>query len=137
VVVIEAGERSGSLITARSALEQGRDVLAVPGNVLSGRNRGGHGLLRDGAKIVETADDILGELGLVDRSRKESHSGAAPPSDPILACLTPGEPSDVDAIAERSGLAITKLLPRLCDLELQGLIRRAGAGRFIRFDSSC
>ena len=64
VVVIEAGEKSGSLITARCALEQGRDVLAVPGNVLSGRNRGGHALLRDGAKIAETADDILEELGM-------------------------------------------------------------------------
>src|SRR3989442_15992892 len=62
VVIVEAGERSGSLITARCALEQGRDVLAVPGNVLSGRNRGGHALLRDGARIVETADDILEEL---------------------------------------------------------------------------
>src|SRR5438094_355299 len=71
VVIVEAGERSGSLITARCALEQGRDVLAVPGNVLSGRNRGGHALLRDGARIVERADDILEELqgvGGLDRS---------------------------------------------------------------------
>ncbi len=65
VVVIEAGEKSGSLITARCALEQGRDVLAVPGNVLSGRNRGAHALLRDGARIVESADDVLEELGMV------------------------------------------------------------------------
>ena len=63
VVIVEAGEKSGSLITARAALEQGRDVLAVPGPVLGGRNKGAHALLRDGARIVETADDILEELG--------------------------------------------------------------------------
>ena len=141
VVVIEAGEKSGSLITARCALEQGRDVLAVPGNVLSGRNRGAHGLLRDGAKIVESADDILEELGMTRRADPSNRPepgastgerGAV--SDPILACLTPGEPSDLDAIAERSGLCTARLLPRLFELELQGAVARIGGGRFVRVD---
>ena len=63
VVVTEASEKSGSLITAACALEQGRDVMTVPGNVLRGRNRGAHALIRDGAKIVESADDIVEEFG--------------------------------------------------------------------------
>ena len=132
VVVIEAGEKSGSLITARSALEQGRDVLAVPGNVLSGRNRGGHALLKDGAKIVETADDILEELGVAATPAGAPNRTRAAAADPVLGCLTPGESTDVDAIADRSGLSIARLLPRLFELELQGLVRRAGGGRFIR-----
>jgi DNA processing protein len=129
VVVIEAGEKSGSLITARLALDQGRDVLAVPGNVLSGRNKGAHGLLRDGAKIVEDADDILEELGMTD---KEGRPSAGASGDPVLAALEPGEPADLDAIAERSGLSPSRLLPRLFELELQGLVARAGGGRFVR-----
>src|SRR2546426_12560439 len=134
VVVIEAGEKSGSLITARCALEQGRDVLAVPGNVLSGRNRGAHALLRDGAKIVESADDILEEVGMC---RQGVGRPTPAPSDPILACLTPGEPSDLDAIAEATGLGTAKLLPRLFALELQGAVARIGGGRFVRIDRSC
>ena len=132
VVVIEAGERSGSLITARCALEQGRDVLAVPGNVLSGRNRGAHALLRDGAKIVESADDILEELQIGEPARRRATDPAAPCTDPILACLTPGEPSDLDALAERSGLSPSRLLPRLFELELEGSVARVGGGRFVR-----
>ena len=75
MVVVEASEKSGSLITARYAVEQGRDVMAVPGSVLSGRNRGSHSLLKDGAKIVETADDILDELGW--HIAGDSHADAA------------------------------------------------------------
>jgi DNA processing protein len=145
IVVIEAGEKSGSLITARCALEQGRDVLAVPGNILNGRNRGGHALLRDGAKIVETADDIVEELGLASLGVREgSGSGTAAPEtdasrnvDPVLACLIPGESCDLDTISERSGLAPARLLTRLFELELSGRVGRAGGGRFVRFDRSC
>jgi DNA processing protein len=131
VVIVEAGERSGSLITARCALEQGREVLAVPGNILTGRNRGGHALLKDGAKIVESADDILEELGI------RLPGGPAPaslagPEDLVLRSLPAGEACDLDAIAERTGLAPPRLLPRLFELELQGLVRRAGGGRFVR-----
>jgi DNA processing protein len=141
VVVIEAGDKSGSLITARSALEQGRDVLAVPGNILTGRNRGAHGLLRDGAKIVETADDILEELhlsvGMNPGAAAEASEPARAPIDSLLACLTTGETCDLDEIAERSGLTSARLLPRLFELEVQGLVRRAGGGRFVRIDRPC
>jgi DNA processing protein len=124
----------------------------VPGNVLSGRNRGAHGLLRDGAKIVESADDVLEELGMgrsvgpqgadgVGLPRAEDRRCPAPAPtahrDPVLECLTQGEPADLDAISERSGLNSSRLLPRLFELELQGLVRRVGGGRFVRIDRTC
>jgi DNA processing protein len=140
VVVIEAGDKSGSLITARCALEQGRDVLAVPGNVLNGRNRGGHALLKDGAKIVETADDILEELGMagpLSTPDTSSKAGTVRTADPVWDSIPTGDSCDLDAIAERTGLAPARLLPRLFDLELRGLVRRVGGGRFVRVDRSC
>jgi len=132
VVVIEAHEKSGSLITARCALEQGRDVLAVPGNVLTGRNRGAHALLKDGAKIVESADDILEELGMRVARSGFRVQGSAGTSDPLLDCFVPGEPADLDELAERSGLVPSRLLPRLMELELAGAVARVGGGRFVR-----
>ncbi len=136
VVVVEASDRSGSLITARMALEQGRDVLAVPGNVLSGRNRGGHALLRDGARLVESADDVLEELGLAPGARVASGPGT-PDADPVLGALVPGEPADLGQISARTGLGAAQLLPRLLELELHGTVRREPGGRFIRFDRTC
>jgi DNA processing protein len=137
VVVIEASESSGSLITASCALEQGRDVMVVPGNVLGGRNKGGHALLRDGAKIVETADDIVGELGWFDASRvaelhRISNCRAMASGDPLIRGMAPVQPYDVDELAVLSGLEPRRLLPRLLELELRGLVRRAGGGRFLR-----
>ena len=145
VVVIEASDKSGSLITAACALEQGRDVMAVPGMVLGGRNRGGHALIRDGARIVESADDILEELALVPLPAGASScpasgaaavpgSSAAPvtSADPVLRAMEPGHAYDLDQLAGGSGLEIRRLLPHLAGLELQGLVRRAGGGRFVR-----
>ncbi len=137
VVVIEASDQSGSLITASCALEQGREVMVVPGNVLTGRNKGGHALLRDGAKIVESADDIVRELGWC-RAPDSTHGNEitrcykAISGDPLIQQMAAGQPYDVDELTALSGLEPKRLLPRLLDLELRGFVRRAGGGRFLR-----
>ena len=140
VVVVEASERSGSLITARLALEQGRDVMAVSGNVLSGRNRGAHALLRDGARIVETAVDVVEELGLepaaaCGASGAAASRGAGGPQEPpdsILRHMDAGDVYDIDDLAARSGLDSAALLARLTELELRGRVARAAGGGFVR-----
>lgn len=157
VVIVEAAEGSGSLITADFALDQGRTVLAVPGNVLGGRNYGAHALLRDGAKLVECADDILEELplsltqptagitdppgigdsGLGISRAKESKPMNSASQDPVLRAMDEGDAYDLDEIAERSGLDRMRLLPRLLELELAGALRRVDGGRFVRFRGPC
>jgi DNA processing protein len=136
VVIVEAADQSGSLITARCALEQGRDVLAVPGNILGGRNCGAHRLLRDGAKLVESANDIIEELQL-GIGQKESKGLKPASQDPVLRCMAEGEPYDLDELADRSGLDRARLLPRLLELELGGALRRVAGGRFVRFCGPC
>ncbi len=133
VVVIEAGARSGSLITARYAAEQGREVMAVPGNVLSGRSAGGHALIRDGAAIVETAHDILEQIGAGSPDVAAPADGTARDApDPVLRHMDPGEIYGVDELVERSGLDSATLLLRLTELEVAGRVLRTGAGRFVR-----
>ena len=131
VVVVEASEKSGSLITARWAIEQGRDVMAVPGSVLTGRNRGSHSLLKDGAKVVETADDILDELGWPGAVRSGEPSKLLS-TDPLLARMESGELYRLEELVEVTGISPAKLLPRLMELELQGHVTAAGGGRFAR-----
>ena len=130
VVVIEAGEKSGSLITARCALEQGREVMAVPGNALSGLNRGAHALLKDGAKLVEGADDILEEL----RTLPMASTGVADCKllvhNGLILDLQPGETYALDDLVAMVGLSASELLPRLLELELEGRLTRLPGGRF-------
>jgi DNA processing protein len=132
VVVVEASEKSGSLITARCALEQGRDVMAVPGSVLTGRNRGSHSLLKDGAKIVETADDILEEIGWPGVATGVGTGRKSSSADPLLLHMEAGEVYQLDDLVDATGMAASKLLPRLMELELRGQISTAGGGRFTR-----
>ena len=142
VVVIEANEKSGSLITAACALEQGRDVMAVPGNVLSGRNRGAHALIRDGAKIVECADDIVEELGWPRVAEPASgdalsDSPSSTSGDPLLRLMHAGQAYDLNELAVVTGVGGVRLLPRLLELELHGLVQRVGGGLFMRQRGTC
>jgi len=122
VVVVEAKEKSGSLITARLAADQGRDVMAVPGTIVGGRNRGANALLRDGAKLVESAVDILQELGVDSGPARRSPEG----KDRQVVEFT------VDEIAEQLKISAGEALARLLEWELAGEVQRIGSGRFIR-----
>lgn len=137
VVVIEASQRSGSLITARMALEQGREVLAVPGNVASGQYAGCHALLKDGAALVETVSDVLGALGWPSGSAlSPSQVGNPRIISKLEAAMAVGEPYTADELAARTGLAGPELLAELGALEVAGTVGRIPGAGFVRVDKS-
>jgi len=127
VIVVEADERSGALITARLALDEGREVLAVPGSVFSRLSAGPNGLLRAGAAPVLSADDVLAVLGLPPRS-----GGRAAPEDDLVARIPRGEAVGVDHLAAASGKPVAEVLERLLVLELEGKVAREADGRYRR-----
>lgn len=155
VLVVEASVRSGALITARHAMEQGREVFAIPGSIHNPVARGCHQLLREGARLVETATDIVDELGgLLAGLQSDDASGqqsanrdAAAAGSPFPAAEVDAahaqllaamgcSPVAVDALASRCGLTIGELSSMLLILELQGLVRSLTGGRYQRVNRS-
>ncbi len=136
-VVVEAALQSGSLITARQAAEQGKDVFAIPGSIHSPQSRGCHALLKQGAKLVETAQDVLEELTL--GPARSSSVGAAPTAyestesaqDSMMAALG-FDPVTIDSLVARTGIAASHLQAKLLELELQGAVARLPGGLFQR-----
>ncbi|OIQ87321.1 hypothetical protein GALL_308110 [mine drainage metagenome] len=128
VLVTEAAERSGSLITARLAAEQGRDVLAVPGSIHNPLARGCHRLLRDGAALVEGVADVLAAFGW-------TAPADVAPAHELLELLADDE-LNLDELAARSGRELGWLGEQLLELELQGRVLRTNHGRFRRIPSA-
>jgi DNA processing protein len=128
VLVVEATTDSGSLITARVAAEQGREVFAIPGSIHSPLARGCHALLKQGAKLVESAADILDELAWQQRITPPAHL-SAPLPDPVRDAMD-GAPVTLDTLAQRSGLTLDALSAKLLTLELEGRIAPLPGGRY-------
>lgn len=133
-VVVEAAENSGSLITARCALEQNREVFAVPGVITSVRSRGPHRLIKDGAKLVENVEDILQEIapGLM-RTSTAPTTEPQPPLEPHEALLLrqfEHDPLHVDRLIAKSGLTPARVLEVLLGLELKGLVTQLPGTHF-------
>ncbi|CAN5799756.1 DNA-processing protein DprA [soil metagenome] len=143
-LVVEAALRSGSLITARLAVEQGKEVFAIPGSIHSPQSRGGHSLIRQGAKLVESVQDILEELRFVGGAAtsesstvSDANSGSDLEGDDVEASSgllhdLGFDPVSLDALCARTGYSAAELQGRLLELELDGHVARLPGGLFQR-----
>jgi DNA processing protein len=130
-LVVEAALKSGSLITARMATEQGRDVFAIPGSIHATQSRGCHALIKQGAKLVESAQDVLEELH-INRLPMGATSAADRVPDTALMRALGFEPCSLDALQARTGLDTPALQAELMSLELDGHVVRMPGGLFQR-----
>jgi DNA processing protein len=131
-LVVEATTSSGSLITARLAAEQGREVFAIPGSIHSPFARGPHALIKQGAKLVESAQDVLEELGwAASAQRSDAEAAGAETPDTLLTHMG-FDPVSIDELLARSGLATDEINSRLLQLELDGQICSLPGGRYQR-----
>ena len=131
VLVVEAAPESGSLITARLAGEQGREVFAIPGSIHSPVARGCHRLIKQGAKLVETAQDVLEELGDIEQQTVITETPNPPAENPLLSALGHA-PCALDELVERTGLRADQLLGELLTLELSGQLATLPGNRYQR-----
>jgi len=137
-LVIEAALASGSLITARTAAEQGRDVFAIPGSIHSPLSRGCHALIKSGAKLVESAEDVLAELSGIRPSGYASTTAAEAPPGPTgasgLLAHMGHDPVDVDALCARAGMSAEQVASELLRLELEGRVAALPGGLYQRLE---
>ncbi|EEG76748.1 DNA-processing protein DprA [Dethiobacter alkaliphilus] len=131
-VVVEAAEKSGALITADCALEHGREVFAVPGNVNSPYSRGCHRLLKEGAAMAEKAADILAALGMSEQETAATKAVQLSDTQASVLETLQYEPAHFDEIADRCGLPAPQLAATLVELELAGLLRKLPGNFFLR-----
>lgn len=135
VVVVEAPERSGALITASCAAEQGRDVFVVPGSIDAASSKGSHGLLKDGAILIDSAQDVMEHLGVMPTERQAAPAAPAVSLSPVQQQVVNAlslEPVHPDTIARRLSISQPQLATELTLLEVRGIARRLPGGSYVR-----